>query len=616
MGAGVGPVGVVSAVCAGTGTVEEAVYRSAPASFPDVMRAGTPGHGLSDAARAYMRARAYLAQGNPEKATDWVLRTAGTMLVHGGDALGLAKILHDDTRLDVAALAKNPPRLVASYLCRAAEHIHAEANVCIHGRPRCVCPCDNALLPIQAPDLALRCVQVARTYCGDGNLHATLVRMQLTLALAAGCYDDAYEALVTYPATYVWAAGRRAWGLQPSTQSIRLHGRDGEERAHAVMGFIERLWMAGEVGKLCGYPYTNATGLAAVVVDAFAQLAHSDRLEADATFYDVLYAYHARRGDYKQAARWMLEYDMRLVQNARAYPEFRTLLTRRIAALALGVNALQLVPAMHQWVVMGSADSHLQSPKRPRDTDAPCMPMRGDRGTVNDLLVLEARYLHAQALLALVDDGLGSEVVTEISAAAAVDHLVERGRYDLALALAAGIRDDKAVGRALEDLAARCVHTSLAGDGQGTAAWIGHNHIPGRKAGASGQAAWRLLRGYLGQYCRQHERVARRILREEIEVPAWLEADMARLGLHVALATAYMDHARFDHACEILVDYIELLDTDMDVAATAGQAREGDALVYTDISGMLSWQLVSRVIAGLKAMPDTARADTLRQYVG
>jgi hypothetical protein len=55
----------------------------------------------------------------------------------------------------------------------------------------------------QAPELALRLVVAARAYCRDGELHDTLIHMQLSLALAAGCYDDAYQALVAYPAVYV-----------------------------------------------------------------------------------------------------------------------------------------------------------------------------------------------------------------------------------------------------------------------------------------------------------------------------------------------------------------------------------------------------------------------------
>jgi hypothetical protein len=226
---------------------------------------------------------------------------------------------------------------------------------------------------------------------------------------------------------------------------------------------------------------------------------------------------------------------------------------------------------------------------------------------------------------------VGADIVGTIDAEAAVGHLVEHGRYDLALALATTCPAPARtvmVTRALEDLAARCVHATLAGSDADAPralalAWIARNHVPGMDTDTGGQAAkaWRLLRRYLGLYAssraEQHiyDAVARRILREEVGVPAWLEADMCEAGMHVALATAYLDHARFDHACEVVMEYVAVLDTDMDVAAAVGQAVEGDQRVYADITGLVSWQLVARIVAGLRLMPDTARAQALRQYV-
>jgi hypothetical protein len=127
---GLDAVGLVAALCAPK-TLECAAYRAHPAALPDIVLA-SGAFGASGAGRAHMCARAYLAQGSADKAADWYLRAAGlgALLVDWASDAVAARVVQEDTQIDVKALAHDPPRFAATYLCRAAEQIHAEANVC------------------------------------------------------------------------------------------------------------------------------------------------------------------------------------------------------------------------------------------------------------------------------------------------------------------------------------------------------------------------------------------------------------------------------------------------------------------------------------------------------
>jgi hypothetical protein len=125
---GLDAVGLVAALCAPK-TLESAAYRAHPAALPDIVLA-SGASGVSGAGRAHMCARAYLAQGSADKAADWYLRAAAALLVDGANDAAAARMVHEDTQIDVKALAHDPPRFAATYLCRGAEQIHAEANVC------------------------------------------------------------------------------------------------------------------------------------------------------------------------------------------------------------------------------------------------------------------------------------------------------------------------------------------------------------------------------------------------------------------------------------------------------------------------------------------------------
>lgn len=57
---------------------------------------------------------------------------------------------------------------------------------------------------------------------------------------------------------------------------------------------------------------------------------------------------------------------------------------------------------------------------------------------------------------------------------------------------------------------------------------------------------------------------------------------------------------------------------DRDSQSAAGQGAvplEGYASVYADVSGLLPWQLASRVLAGLKAHQDIDRLNDLKRFV-
>lgn len=67
------------------------------------------------------------------------------------------------------------------------------------------------------------------------------------------------------------------------------------------------------------------------------------------------------------------------------------------------------------------------------------------------------------------------------------------------------------------------------------------------------------------------------------------------------LLRAHLDTSHFDSACLLLLEYVDYLD------------RECRSL--GDVSGLLPWQLMSRVVAGLTATTDIDRIKYLKKYV-
>lgn len=84
-------------------------------------------------------------------------------------------------------------------------------------------------------------------------------------------------------------------------------------------------------------------------------------------YYEVLYAFHIRRANFREAAMTMFEYAYRLAEEtacAISAGGFRAVgglllhgLQRQASCLLAAINALYVVPTDHQWLVRPGMDS-------------------------------------------------------------------------------------------------------------------------------------------------------------------------------------------------------------------------------------------------------------------
>ncbi|CAH8494893.1 unnamed protein product [Schistosoma turkestanicum] len=156
---------------------------------------------------------------------------------------------------------------------------------------------------------------------------------------------------------------------------------DTARRRDCLRQLIVTVCDRGEASKLISFQYGPMENEFIAILEARARAADvvivpqpsdistdkSNSLSSSATrsnpYYDVLYAYHIHRADYRSAASVMFEHSYRLIEETMlAASQWNSLrfgggariligLQRQAACLASAINALYLVPKDNQWLV-------------------------------------------------------------------------------------------------------------------------------------------------------------------------------------------------------------------------------------------------------------------------
>ncbi|XP_053538114.1 nuclear pore complex protein Nup160 [Ictalurus punctatus] len=282
-------------------------------------------------------------------------------------------------------------------------------------------------------------------------------------------------------------------------------------------------------------------------------------------YYELLYAFHINRHNYRKAGTVMFEYGMRLGR------EVRTLrgLQKQVNCYLSALNCLRLIRPEYAWIIRPSSGPSCErpgtSPKRSHDGDLAPPPV-SRHIEILELKDLEKEYVLARCRLTLAQqDPSSAAIAGSASAVDMVSLLVQAGLFDTAALLCETFK--LPLTPVFEGLTFKCIKLQYGSDQSQNEAWnwLSANQLPSlitTKESSATDEAWRLLASYLekhqSQNAQHHRCVINRLLSHGVPVPDWLlnaykEVDAA------SLLRLYLNYDLLDSAAELVMEYVDAL---------------------------------------------------------
>uniref|UniRef100_A0A671MYY4 Nucleoporin 160 n=1 Tax=Sinocyclocheilus anshuiensis TaxID=1608454 RepID=A0A671MYY4_9TELE len=282
-------------------------------------------------------------------------------------------------------------------------------------------------------------------------------------------------------------------------------------------------------------------------------------------YYELLYAFHINRHNYRKAGTVMFEYGMRLGREVRTLRGLQKQVNCYLAAL----SCLRLVHPDYAWIVQPSSGAAYErpgtSPKRNYDGEFAANPV-SQQIDILELKDLEKEYVLARSRLTLAQqDPPSAAIAGGASSQEMVALLVQTGLFDTALTLCQTF--NLSLTPVFEGLTFKCIKLQYKGDRDQTEVWnwLAANQLPTvitTKDSSATDEAWRLLAHYLEKYPSQnaqyHRCVLNKLLSHGVPVPDWLlnaykEVDAA------ALLRLYLNYDQLESAAELVLEYVDAL---------------------------------------------------------
>ncbi|RMB98016.1 hypothetical protein DUI87_25494 [Hirundo rustica rustica] len=310
---------------------------------------------------------------------------------------------------------------------------------------------------------------------------------------------------------------------------------------------------------LVEFPYVNLHNEVVGIIESHARAV--DLMTHN--YYELLYAFHVYRHNYRKAGTVMFEYGMRLGR------EVRTLrgLQKQGNCFLAAINCLRLIRPEYAWIVQPASGAVYErpgaSPKRSHDGECMAVP------TTRQIEILELEDLERECLLARIRLTL---VEHDVSAAAVagnstpeetVSLLVRAGLFDSAITLCQTFK--LPLTPIFEGLTFKCIKLQLGGEAAQAKAWdwLAANQLSAlvtTKESSATDEAWRLLSSYLERYPSQnslyHRCVINKLLAHGIPLPNWLinsykEVDAAEL------LRLYLNYDLLEEAVDLVLEYVD-----------------------------------------------------------
>ncbi|XP_069751270.1 nuclear pore complex protein Nup160 isoform X2 [Narcine bancroftii] len=386
------------------------------------------------------------------------------------------------------------------------------------------------------PDLVLQLTSIAVTEARDDwKILAMLWTKIFKHHLDLGHNHQAYESLNQNP--------------DPSRQLDCLR--------QLVVVLCER----SQLQDLVEFPYINLHDEVVGIIESRARavdlMAHN--------YYELLYAFHIQRHNFRKAGTVMFEYGMRLGQEVRSLQG----LQKQVHCYLVGINCLRQTQPEYAWIVRPTSGAMYErpgaSPKRSHDGEHTAT-QACHQVEIVELKDLEKEYMLSRLRLDLVKhDPSSAAVAGNASAEEIVALLVQVGLFDSAISLCQTFK--LSLTPIFEALAFKCIKLQFSEETTQSAAWdwLKTNQMPSlvtTKESSATNEAWRLLSSYLDRYqsrsSQYHHCVINKLLSHGVPLPNWLVNSYKKEDT-AGLLRLYLNYDLLEEAVELVLEYINAL---------------------------------------------------------
>ncbi|XP_036283000.1 nuclear pore complex protein Nup160 isoform X1 [Pipistrellus kuhlii] len=384
------------------------------------------------------------------------------------------------------------------------------------------------------PELVIQLATSAVTEAGDDwKSQATLRTCIFKHHLDLGHNSQAYEALTQIP--------------------------DSSRQLDCLRQLVVVLCERSQLQDLVEFPYVNLHNEVVGIIESRARAV--DLMTHN--YYELLYAFHVYRHNYRKAGTVMFEYGMRLGR------EVRTLrgLEKQGNCYLAAINCLRLIRPEYAWIVQPASgavyDRPGASPKRNHDGECTAAPT-SRQIEILDLEDLEKECSLARVRLALAQHEPSAVAVAGSSSAEEmVTLLVQAGLFDTAISLCQTFK--LPLTPVFEGLAFKCIKLQFGGEAaQAEAwAWLAVNQLSSvitTKESSATDEAWRLLSTYLERYKVQnnlyHHCVINKLLSHGVPLPNWLINSYKKVDA-AELLRLYLNYDLLEEAVELVSEYVD-----------------------------------------------------------
>ncbi|ERE70222.1 nuclear pore complex protein [Cricetulus griseus] len=384
------------------------------------------------------------------------------------------------------------------------------------------------------PELVIQLATSAITEAGDDwKSQATLRTCIFKHHLDLGHNSQAYEALTQIP--------------------------DSSRQLDCLRQLVVVLCERSQLQDLVEFPYVNLHNEVVGIIESRARAV--DLMTHN--YYELLYAFHIYRHNYRKAGTVMFEYGMRLGR------EVRTLrgLEKQGNCYLAAINCLRLIRPEYAWIVQPASgavsDRPGASPKRNYDGECTVAP------TNRQIEILELEDLEKECSLARIrltlarHDPSAIAIAGSSSAKEMVTLLVQAGLFDTAISLCQTFK--LPLTPVFEGLAFKCIKLQFGGEAaQAEAwAWLAANQLSSvitTKESSATDEAWRLLSTYLERYKVQnnlyHHCVINKLLSHGVPLPNWLINSYKKVDA-AELLRLYLNYDLLEEAVELVSEYVD-----------------------------------------------------------
>ncbi|XP_009996786.1 PREDICTED: LOW QUALITY PROTEIN: nuclear pore complex protein Nup160, partial [Chaetura pelagica] len=310
---------------------------------------------------------------------------------------------------------------------------------------------------------------------------------------------------------------------------------------------------------LVEFPYINLDNEVVGIIESHARAV--DLMTHN--YYELLYAFHIYRNNYRKAGTVMFEYGMRLGR------EVRTLrgLQKQGNCFLAAINCLRLIRPQYAWIVQPVSGAVYErpgaSPKRSHDGECTAVP------TTRQIEILELEDLERESVLARIRLTL---VQHDLSTAAVAGNstpeetlalLIRAGLFDTAVTLCQTFK--LSLTPIFEGLTFKCIKLQLGGEAVQAEAWdwLAANQLSTlvtTKESSATDEAWRLLSAYLEHHPSQnslyHRCVINKLLAHGIPLPNWLINSYKKVDA-AELLRLYLNYDLLEEAVELVLEYVD-----------------------------------------------------------